>query len=100
MPAAARLLPLARRGNAMLYRRDAMIRLGQIGLGAVTLPGLLAAHQSSAAARTVSTAGKAKSCILIYLWGGPPQMDMWDPNPEAPDGVRSLFDPIATNVPG
>ncbi|MFO1092571.1 MAG: hypothetical protein U0992_04550 [Planctomycetaceae bacterium] len=27
-------------------------------------------------------------------------MDMWDPKPHAPDGVRSCFDPIATNVPG
>jgi hypothetical protein len=44
--------------------------------------------------------GTAKSCILIYLWGGPPQMDMWDPKPDAPDGIRSQFGTISTCVPG
>ena len=82
----------------MLHRRDAMIRLGQLGAGALTLPGLALAEQSRAV--HPAAGGKAKSCILIYLWGGPPQMDMWDPNPEAPAGVRSLFKPIPTKVPG
>lgn len=88
----------------MLHRRDAMIRLGQVGLGALTLPALLRQEKAHAVGRRaphlVQTPGKAKSCILIYLWGGPPQMDMWDPNPEAPVGVRSLFAPIDTVVPG
>jgi len=81
----------------MLHRRDAMIRLGQAGLGALTLPGLLQAQRAVAAA---PTSGKAKSCILLYLWGGPPQQDMWDMKPEAPDGIRSEFKPIDTVVPG
>ena len=77
----------------MLHRRDAMIRLGQAGLGALTLPGLLQAEQTA----TARLAGaKAKSCILLYLWGGPPQQDMWDLKPEAPDGIRSEFKPIDT----
>ena len=81
-----------------------MIRLGQVGTGALTLPFLLQQEQLAAANRQrphlVPTNGRAKSCILIYLWGGPPQMDMWDPNPEAPVGIRSLFQPIDTVVPG
>jgi len=81
--------------NMNLNRRDAMIRLGQVGAGALTLPGLLT---QQASART--TPGRAKSCILVYLWGGPPQQDMWDMKPEAPEGIRSLFRPIATSVPG
>ena len=83
------------RGNE-LHRRDAMIRVGQAGLGALALPGLLQAQKQS----TTGTGGKAKSVILIYLWGGPPQMDMWDPNPEAPSGIRSRFKPIPTKAPG
>ncbi len=75
-----------------------MIRLGQLGCGALALPDLLRAQQSPAA--IPSAGGKAKACILIYLWGGPPQMDLWDPNPEAPSGIRSLFSPIPTKVPG
>jgi hypothetical protein len=84
-------------GLGMLHRRDAMIRLGQAGLGALTLPGLLRAEQSSAAASGRAT---AKSCILLYLWGGPPQQDMWDMKPDAPEGIRSQFKPIDTVVPG
>ncbi len=82
----------------MLHRRDAMIRLGA-GLGALTLPGLLKAEHASRAAVAAPKA-TAKSCILIYLWGGPPQQDMWDLKPEAPDGIRSQFKPIDTVVPG
>lgn len=88
----------------MLHRRDAMIRLGQVGLGALTLPQLLKNEQARAANRSPTmlypSEGRAKSCILIYLWGGPPQMDMWDPNPEAAEGIRSHFRPIATQTPG
>src|SRR5437660_5184440 len=81
----------------MLHRRDAMIRLGQLGLGAVTLPGLLNATPLATASKT---AGKAKSCIYLFLWGGPPQQDLWDMKPDAPPGIRSQFQPIRTRVPG
>ena len=74
-----------------------MIRVGQAGMGALALPGLLQAQKATGGN---GTGGKAKSVILIYLWGGPPQMDMWDPNPEATSGIRSLFKPIRTKVPG
>ncbi|MBS0206100.1 MAG: DUF1501 domain-containing protein [Planctomycetes bacterium] len=90
----------------MLHRRDAMIRLGRLGLGAVTLPELLRAEQARAGERSRGRlelpirTGKAKSCILIYLWGGPPQQDMWDMKPLAPEGIRSQFNPISTVVPG
>lgn len=82
----------------MLNRRDSMIRLGQVGLGALTLPGLLRAEQQATAARP--SHAKAKSCILLYLWGGPPQQDMWDMKPDAPDEIRGEFKPIDTAVPG
>jgi hypothetical protein len=77
----------------MLHRRDAMIRLG---LGALALPGLLSAERAAAS----PARHKAKSCIYLFLWGGPPQQDLWDMKPDAPQGVRSLFQPIRTNVPG
>ncbi|REK09908.1 MAG: DUF1501 domain-containing protein [Planctomycetota bacterium] len=81
----------------MLHRRDAMIRLGQAGLGALALPNLLRAEQALA---TPALKPRAKSCILLYLWGGPPQQDMWDLKPEAPEGIRSQFQPIDTVTPG
>lgn len=82
----------------MLHRRDAMMRLGQLGLGGMALSGLLQA-ESALGAKT-NTIGNDKSCILIYLWGGPPQQDMWDMKPEAPAEIRSQFKPISTAVPG
>src|SRR5262249_44486122 len=44
--------------------------------------------------------GRAKRCILVYLLGGPPQIDMWDMKPQAPVEIRGPFKPIASAVPG
>jgi hypothetical protein len=82
----------------MLHRRDAMIRLGQIGLGGLALPELLAAQRASASEFRHEPA--ADACIFVFLWGGPPQQDMWDMKPYAPEGIRSQFSPINTVVPG
>lgn len=44
--------------------------------------------------------GRAKSVILLWLSGGPPQHETFDPKPDAPAEVRGPFQPISTNVPG
>ena len=44
--------------------------------------------------------GKAKNVIFLWLQGGPPQHETFDPKPEAPAEIRGEFNPIATNVPG
>lgn len=44
--------------------------------------------------------GRAKSLVLVYLFGGPSHLDIWDLKPGAPSGVRGEFRPIATSVPG
>ncbi|MCA9054006.1 MAG: DUF1501 domain-containing protein [Planctomycetaceae bacterium] len=46
------------------------------------------------------TPGRAKSVIVLFLLGGPPQHSTWDPKPLAPAEVRGEIEPIATNVPG
>lgn len=46
------------------------------------------------------TQPRAKSCILIYLLGGPSHLDMWDLKPRAPAEVRGPFAPISTSTPG
>ncbi len=79
-----------------ISRRHAL-RLGTCGLvGGLTLPRLLElqAMAGTAAAPT------AKSCIFLFLEGGPPHQDMWDPKPDAPEEIRGPFQPIRTNVPG
>ena len=40
--------------------------------------------------------GRAKACILLFMWGGPAQQDTWDMKPDAPGEYRGEFKPIAT----
>src|SRR5262249_9026871 len=47
-----------------------------------------------------ATFGRAKSVIFLWLQGGPPQHETFDPKPDAPAEIRGAFRPIATNVPG
>jgi hypothetical protein len=41
-----------------------------------------------------------KSLILVWLCGGPSHLDTWDLKPDAPDGIRGPYKPVATSVPG
>lgn len=80
-----------------ITRRE-MLRVGGLGAFGLSLPLL-----SQARADTVSPSlpGKrAKSCIVLFLMGGPPQHSTWDPKPNAPPEVRGEFGPISTSVPG
>jgi hypothetical protein len=43
---------------------------------------------------------RAKACILVYLLGGPPQLDTFDLKPNAPIEIRGPFRPTATRLPG
>src|SRR5262245_17502314 len=42
----------------------------------------------------------ARSVILLWLWGGPAQLDTWDPKPNAPADFRGPFASIPTRVTG
>ena len=72
------------------------------GLGAVgcSLADLL--HQPAPAAATPGDAprGRAKSCIVLFLMGGPSDTATWDPKPKAPLEVRGELGSIPTSVPG
>jgi Protein of unknown function (DUF1501) len=63
------------------------------------LPGLLRSEAMTQDS-SIHGFGRAKSCILIFLWGGPSQLDTWDPKPGAPEDVRGPFRAISTRVPG
>src|SRR6185437_839248 len=77
-------------------RRD-VLRFG--GLAAIAAACPLAERKLSAEGAAAPRA-PARSCILVYLLGGPPHQDMWDLKPEAPAEIRGPFKPVATNVPG
>lgn len=81
------------------FDRRELLRLGGIPLLGLTLPQLLGGVATGGETPTASF-GKAKRCILLFMWGGPSQLETWDLKPEAPVEVRGEFHPIQTKVPG
>src|SRR4051812_32288229 len=79
----------------MTSRRDFLRVGGGLAVAGYTWEGLPELRAAAAASR-----GSAKSCILLYLLGGPPHQDMFDLKPNAPAEVRGPFQPIPTVVPG
>lgn len=82
--------------------RREMLRVGGLGALGLSLPNLLAVRpaRGSAPEKDVPGRGSAKSCIILFLMGGPPQHSTWDPKPKAAPEVRGEFGPISTAVPG
>ena len=78
-------------------RRD-LIRIGGLSALGLGLGGLFRLRNASAAGSPLET--KAKSCILIWLDGGPSHLETFDPKPDAPEEVRGPLETIATNVAG
>ena len=76
-------------------RRD-LIRVGALSVLGLALPDLLRARANPVQPRS----GSAKSCIFLYLSGGPAQHETWDPKPDTPAEIRGEFKAVATNVPG
>jgi hypothetical protein len=88
--------PEAVRQPSTLTRRALLRQQAAAVFGAGLVPKLATRLQAD----TVSSFGKAKSVIFLYLHGGAPAQDMFDMKPKAPANVRGEFSPIATNVPG
>jgi hypothetical protein len=76
-----------------LTRRD-FLHAGAISSLGLTLPAFLAAKSNGA------VKDDDVNCIMLFLLGGPSQIDTWDPKPKAPAEVRGPFNPINTSVPG
>ena len=84
--------------NHHLTRRDVLRIGGLVGCG-VTLEDLLRTR-ACAAEPALGTFGKAKQVIMLYLHGGHPQQETFDPKPKGPPELRGEFEAIATSVPG
>jgi hypothetical protein len=88
-----------------ISRRE-VLRVGGLGFTGLLWSDWLrarsaAATQSSSAQQSLpGSFGKAKSCILVFNYGGPSHIDSFDLKPEAPVEIRGEFQPIATNVAG
>lgn len=84
-----------------LTRRD-FVRVGGLGLAGMSLADMLAWREASAATdhpRSRSF-GKAKSVILLHLYGSPSQIEWVDPKPDAPREIRGDFGCIPSSLPG
>ena len=80
--------------------RRQVLRAGMLGSLGLGLPDLLRGRALAERSGSASGFGRAKSCILIFQWGGPSQLETWDLKPEAPAEIRGEFKPIATRTPG
>jgi uncharacterized protein (DUF1501 family) len=81
-----------------LTRRH-LLKLGTGALGLSLADVLALRHQARASAATPGH-GRARSCIVLFCWGGVSHLDTWDPKPDASAEVRGEFRPIRTRVPG
>jgi hypothetical protein len=86
---------LAPEGLMIRSRRNA-IKAGMAGIAGLSLPELLRqrALAGPAAARS------PRSVILLWMTGGPSQIDTWDPKPLRPAENRGPFGVIPTALPG
>jgi hypothetical protein len=87
-----------------LTRRE-ILRVGSLGVLGLSTAALLATRQAGASPAPAagglgSSFGRARACILLFLTGGPPQHETWDPKPDAPREIRGDLGPIASSVPG
>jgi hypothetical protein len=80
--------------------RRELLTVGTLGLAGLTLPDFLHARAASKPGRKANGFGAAEGVILLYLQGSPSHIDLWDPKPEAPAGIRGEFKPIRTAVAG
>ncbi len=84
-----------------LTRRE-LLRVGGLSLLGLSLPEVLRAREDAplGALPTDKTFGRAKSVIFLYLCGGPPQHETFDPKPDAPVEIRGDYGAIQTKVAG
>src|SRR5262245_39488424 len=90
------MLSIGARANGGRLSRRAALRAGALGVVGLSLADLLKFEALAAGAQRP----RAKSVILLWLWGGPSQLDTFDLKPKAPLQYRGPYAPIATSVPG
>ncbi len=83
--------------------RREWLRVGGLSALGLTLPDLWQARASAAIAGKSVRDGhfaRAKSCIVVFLFGAPAHQDTWDMKPDSPSEVRGEFRPVPSRVPG
>ena len=96
-----RVLGSARKLCDGMTRRD-LLRIGGLGLAGMSLADLVDWQSASAVdvASRPRSFGRAKSIILIHLYGSPSQLEFVDPKPNAPLEIRGELGCIPSSLPG
>jgi len=80
-----------------ISRRD-LLHIGGLGALGLTVADLLELKSAQAAAP--AGGGQAKACILLFLFGSPPQHETFDPKPQAPVEIQGELGITGTSIPG
>jgi len=84
----------SRTEGASGWSRREFLKIGSLAAGSLTLPSLLAANSQR------RSFVRDKAVVLLFLQGGPPQVETFDPKMEAPAEVRSGTGEVTTALPG
>lgn len=79
-------------------RRNHLTRRELLRVGGLSLFGL--GQSDLVALRAAEPRRRQNACVLLFLFGGPSHIDLWDMKPAAPAEIRGGFRPAATSVPG
>jgi hypothetical protein len=79
------------------YSRREFLSVGALGMSGLSLAGLLEARAHAANGTSVVT---DKAVVLLFLQGGPPHIEFFDPKMTAPSEIRCVTDEVATCLPG
>jgi hypothetical protein len=71
-----------------------LLRAGTAGIVGLDLATWLGAAEKT------GLQARARHIIFLHQFGGPSHIDTFDMKPDAPDGIRGEFKPIATGQPG
>lgn len=80
------------------FNRREVLRIGGLTAFGIGMASFLRLNAAVPAGARLS--GTAKSCILVWMDGGPSHLETFDPKPDAPDEVRGPLAAISTSVPG
>ncbi len=93
-------IPITRELSPAGYLRRDVLRIGGAGMLGLTLPKMFSGTTASARETSTAPQARARSVIFLYQFGGPSHLETFDMKPEAPEGIRGLWKPIASNVSG
>ena len=82
------------RDGVVVHSRRSVLKTSLAGLGGLTLPALTKLRAEG------KTTKSGKAVILLWMTGGPSQIDTWDPKPNRPREIRGPFKTIPTKLPG